>query len=294
MPGAGTPGYSRRVQESLRATFEAVIHGAAAVDLAAGALAIARIGDSELAPGPWLRRLDAIAAELRADVAAGNDGIARARRVLAGLAALGFRGNQDDYYDPRNSFLDQVLVRRTGIPISLAVVAIEVGRRLGVPLAGIAFPGHFLVATDDQNERTFFDPFHGGIEIDTCTMLQRLGQLARQAGRSTPGFVRVPDELVAPAEPTAILARMLRNLVRIYVERADDARALAAVDLLLVVTPDARDDLRTRGLLYERLGCSAAAAADLRRYLELAPGAPDAAAIELRAAKLADVSPTLH
>jgi regulator of sirC expression with transglutaminase-like and TPR domain len=282
------------VQGSLRGELDEIVHGGRTVDLARGALAIARVGHSDLEPEPWLARLDALAESLRAAVSAAPDDVGRARAIVGGLASLGFRGNQDAYYDPRNSFLNDVLERRLGIPISLSIVAIEVARRLAVPVVGVAFPGHFLLAAGAPGARVHFDPFHGGIEVDDAILCRRLGQLARQAGRPAPDLPAVPAEFLAPALPDAILARVLRNLVRIYVERADDSRALACVDLLLVLTPDRVNELRTRGLLYERLGCPAAAVADFRRYLELAPDAADAAAIELRAAKLADVAPTLH
>jgi regulator of sirC expression with transglutaminase-like and TPR domain len=282
------------VQESLRGALSAIVRDHVEVDLGRGALAIARLGHPDLDPAPSLGRLDALADQLLPAVRPAGDALARARAVVGGLGALGYRGNQDDYYDPRNSFLNDVLERRLGIPISLSILAIEVGRRLDVALTGVAFPGHFLLSPAATGPRVYLDPFHGGIEVDEATLLHRLGQLARQAGRPAPDFARVPEEFLAPVGADAILARVLRNLVRIYAERADDAHALAAVDLLLVVTPDGPNELRTRGLLYERLGCPAAAVADFRRYLELAPKAADAAAIELRAAKLADVAPTLH
>jgi regulator of sirC expression with transglutaminase-like and TPR domain len=282
------------MEGTLRGELFEVIRGNGEVDLGRGALTIARIGHPDLEPTPWLARLDALADALRPAVLAAGDDAGRGRALVGGLGTLGFRGNQDDYYDPRNSFLNDVIERRLGIPISLSIVAMEVGRRLGVHLTGIAFPGHFLLAAGTAGRRAYLDPFHGGIDVDEATLLHRLGQLARQAGRPEPAFATVPAEFLAPAAPQTILARVLRNLVRIFVERADDARALAAVDLLLVLTPDGVNELRTRGLLYERLGCPASAVADYRRYLELAPGAPDAPAIELRAAKLADGAPTLH
>lgn len=280
-------------QPEARRQFAEIVAGPdESVDLAQAALLIACEEYPGLDVDRYLRRMEDLAASVALRAVGGGRG--------AGLRALhevlfeeeGFHGNADDYYDPRNSFLNDVLERRLGIPISLSIVAMEVGRRLGVHLTGIAFPGHFLLAAADRH--TYLDPFHGGIEVDDATLLHRLGQLARQAGRPAPELTRVPPDFLTPAAPATILARVLRNLVRIYVERADDARGLAAVDLLLVLTPDGVNELRTRGLLYERLGCPAAAVADFRRYLELAPGAPDASAIELRAAKLADGAPTLH
>lgn len=294
MPPPGAARYSRRVPDTLRDALADLLDAPGDLDLARGALTIARLGHPDLDPAPSLARLDALADALRPEVAAFDDAAGRAAALVGGLARLGYRGNQDDYYDPRNSFLNDVLDRRVGIPISLSILGIEVGRRLGVRLSGIAFPGHFLLAAGSGDRRRYLDPFHGGIEVDDPTLRRRLGQLARQAARPAPDFTRVPEEFLEAVDGRAILARVLRNLVRIYVERADDAHGLSAVDLLLVLTPDAVNELRTRGLLYERLGCPASAAADLRRYLELAPDAPDASAIEVRAAKLADAAPTLH
>ena len=118
--------------------------------------------------------------------------------------------------------------------------------------------------------------------------------LAEQAGRPAPDFQAVPAEFLADASRPAIAGRMVRNLHRIYSQRDDHVRALAAVDLLLVLTPNAPDELRTRGTLYEQLDCPAAAAADFRRYLQLVPKAADAAEVEKRLSRLRDAAPTLH
>jgi regulator of sirC expression with transglutaminase-like and TPR domain len=282
------------VNGNLRSELARVVADGPNADLATGALVIARIAYPHLEPERSLARLDALASEVAPAAARTRPPADRTRALARRLNELGYRGNRDDYYDPRNSFLNDVLDRRLGIPISLGVLAIEVGRRLDVPLAGIGFPGHFLLRGATEEAPLFLDPFHGGIEVDEVGLLARLRALARQAGRQAPDFATVPAELLEPTPAPAILARMLRNLVHIYLQRADDARALAAVDLLLVTSPDAPDELRTRGMLYERVGCPAAAVTDFRRYLELVPTAPDAASIELRAARLADDAPTLH
>jgi regulator of sirC expression with transglutaminase-like and TPR domain len=201
---------------------------------------------------------------------------------------LGFHGNADDYYDPRNSFLNDVLERRIGIPITLAVVLIETGARLGLPLEGVGFPGHFLVRTPGPSGPVLRDPFFAGRVLEQDELLARFRAVVG------PGATKVPPAALARADTGAILTRMLRNLLHVYVEREDHAHALAAVDLLLVLAPDSADDLRARGLLYERLECGAAARADLRRYLELAPDAPDAGAIRERVLRLGRAGTTLH
>lgn len=262
-------------------------------DLARAALEIARIGRPDLDPGSALRMLDALADGLRPrlDGAPGTDAAARQlARYL--FVECGFRGNRDDYYDPRNSFLDDVLARRLGIPISLSVVAIEVGRRLGIRLEGVGFPGHFLVRAPGAGAAVLLDCFSGGAEVGPEELLARLRALAETNGG--PAFAQVPDQFLEPTPTAGILARMLRNLVRIYLERSAHQEALAAVDLLLVLTPRSAEDLRTRARLYERLECFSSAADDLRRYLDMAPGATDAAAVRKALGRLESDAPTLH
>jgi regulator of sirC expression with transglutaminase-like and TPR domain len=205
----------------------------------------------------------------------------------------GFTGNADEYYDVRNSFLNDVLVRRTGIPITLSTVLMEVGSRVGVPFEGVGFPGHFLVRVPaGAGAYLLLDPFHGGQRVEDDELLERLRNLA-DASRG-PEFDAIPPEFLTPTSPRAMLARMLRNLLRIYLERDADAEALLTVDLLLVLTPQGADEIRTRGYLYDRLGCPAPAANDFRRYLELAPQADDVEQIRTRLSRLLDDAPTLH
>jgi regulator of sirC expression with transglutaminase-like and TPR domain len=186
---------------------------------------------------------------------------------------LGFRGNTADYYDPRNSFLNEVLDRRTGIPITLAVVYLEVGWRLELPLAGVGMPGHFLVGyyPPDAPPR-YLDVFAGGLVLDRAACAARLRAQFR-------GFVP-RDEHFAPVSKRQILARMLTNLKQVYAERGDWERALAAIERLLLVQPGALGELRDRGLVHLQRGDLRAARRDLRRYLDLAPRAPDATAVE--------------
>lgn len=278
---------------SLRDRFAAVV-AAGEDDLSGPALEIARIAYPSLDPAPWLAALDELAAGARPLVQAANTPVAAADALARFLfSTQGFRGNTDDYYDPRNSFLNDVLARKTGIPISLSVVMIEVGRRCGLTLHGVPFPGHFLVSVEGPEGPVLMDPFHGGVRLDEDDLLARLRSLASNTPKGPP-FAFVPKEFVAPAEPRTILARMLRNLVRIWQDKDEPALALCAVDLLLVLTPDAPDELRTRGTLYAALECFAAAADDFRRYLELAPEADDAKEVRLRLARLRDAQPTLH
>jgi regulator of sirC expression with transglutaminase-like and TPR domain len=265
------------------------------MDLARAALVIASIDHAPVDEASALAELDALAAGARMRLDGVDDPEARVHALMAFLfRERGFRGNQEQYYDPQNSCLDQVLSRRMGIPITLSIVTIEVAARIGIRLEGVAFPGHFLVRAMLGDGGPLLDPFHGGTTVDDEELLARLRALAQQSERATPEFTRVPPEFLADATRPTILARMLRNMLRIYAQRDDHARALAAVDLLLVLNPDAPEEVRTRGTLYEQLDCPAAAAADFRRYLQLAPKAPDAAEVEKRLARLLDIAPTFH
>jgi regulator of sirC expression with transglutaminase-like and TPR domain len=285
------------VEGSLRRRFERAVAPGDALDLARAALVVASVDHEPVDELTAVTELEVLAAGARVRLQNVSEPYARVSALMDVLfRERGFRGNQDQYYDPHNSCLDHVLARRLGIPITLSVVAIEVGARLGIPLGGVAFPGHFLVRASIEGGAAapLFDPFHGGAGVEHDELLWRLKVLAEQAGRPAPVFERVPAEFLADASRPAILARMLRNLHRVYAQRDDHARALAAVDLLLVLTPNAPEEVRTRGTLYEQLDCPAAAAADFRRYLQLVPKAPDAGEVEKRLSRLLDTVPTFH
>jgi len=276
----------------LRDDFAAVLAASDSPDLGRAALAIARIGYPELEPEPYLAELDALAAAAAARLPAGRSDVEAVRAVAGYLfRERGFRGNEEDYYDPRNSFLNDVLIRRTGIPITLAVVLIETGTRLGLRLEGVGFPGHFLVRAPGEGGPVLLDPFAGGRPVPEPEILARLQALA---GPEAPTITRVPPDAVEPSGTQAILARMLRNLLRIYLERDDPRHALDTIDLLSALVPASPEMLRIRGLLYDRLECFAAALQDLRTYLELAPEAPDAADVRARVSRLSRAAATLH
>jgi regulator of sirC expression with transglutaminase-like and TPR domain len=273
----------------LRDEFAALVAAGERIDLGRATLVIARIAYPSLDPDPWLRRLDALAAGVRPRLPPGAPLAAAVGEVTRYLFdECGFHGNQDDYYDPRNSYLNDVLERRTGIPISLSVLLLEVGARLGLPLEGVGFPGHFLVRVAGRATPVLLDPFFGGRPIDERELLARYRALGGRAAHALP-----PDALDTTATP-GILMRMLRNLLRAYLDRKEHERALAATDLLLVLAPDSADELRVRGLLYEHLECFGAALDDFRRYLDLAPEAGDADHIRERLARLVRMAATIH
>jgi regulator of sirC expression with transglutaminase-like and TPR domain len=195
---------------------------------------------------------------------------------------LGFRGNEQDYYDPKNSLLPDVLDRRLGIPITLALVYCEIARRVGVRARGVSFPGHFLVRVDPpgrDDAPVAVDPFFGGRRLEKYD-LQKLLE------RASPSQELVMAEHLAPASARTMLVRMLINLKWIHATRGDFARALLALDRIICLTPDSVPALRERGMLAARLGAVEAARADLSRLLELVPQAPDANTIRQRLEEL--------
>lgn len=241
----------------------------AEVDLAAAALLIAAEEYPQLPVGAYLHRLDILAEKARDRLA----GETAPTVVLQALLRVlfeeeGLRGNAEAYYDPRNSFLNDVLDRRLGIPLTLSIVLLEVGWRLDLPLRGVNFPGHFLVAYEGETARFLVDPFDAG-RIRFPDEGQEL--LDRVYG----GSVRLQPSFFERAGRRDILARLLSNLKAIYLNARDDRRALQAVERLLLVMPDAADELRDRGILFARAGRVGEAIEDLERYLELSPGAPD-------------------
>ena len=188
---------------------------------------------------------------------------------------LGFSGNQQDYYDPRNSYLNDVLDRKLGIPISLGVIQMELARRMGVPLEGVSFPGHFLVRLPVDGGLLVLDPYHKGRSIDAQELKLR--------ARPHLGGNDIDDQqllqILSPASHRAILARMLRNLKGLYAERETWDKALRCADRLVRLEPNGGDEVRDRGQLYARLGHWSAAREDFARYLHLRPEAADVDAV---------------
>lgn len=195
---------------------------------------------------------------------------------------LGFSGDEQDYYDPRNSYLNEVLDRRLGNPISLAVVQIELAQRLGVPLEGISFPGHFLVRLPLDEGIVVLDPFQKGRSLDAAEL--------RRRARTHLDTHDIDDARLArmlePASHRAILTRMLRNLKGVYVEREQWDKALRCSDRLLTLDIHQPAEYRDRGNYYLRLGHIGAARADLRRYLALVPHADDVDAVSQQLTEL--------
>jgi regulator of sirC expression with transglutaminase-like and TPR domain len=279
-------------------TFDDFAHGDGDLDAALGAALLARDVYPALDPKRLLARFDDLAAPL------GTLGLDRADAHVAAetlshhlYETLGFSGNEADYYDPRNSLLPDVLDRRLGIPISLALVYCEIAKRVGVEAHGVGFPGHFLVRVKGGASEALVDPFFGGKIMGETELGKLLERVASQANAPA----RVTPEMLSRASGRVLLQRWLMNLRSIYLSRNDLPRALLVVDRLVSLTPkDPRGDaaeqtkmlLRDRGLLAARLGANAAAREDLSRVLEMEPSSETAKELREALEKL-DQKPTV-
>jgi regulator of sirC expression with transglutaminase-like and TPR domain len=244
--------------------------------LGEGALWIAAEAYPGLDVPHWLARIETlgrraaerVTPEMPVDAAA-----SAVSRLL--FEELGFRGNTEDYYDPRNSFLNDVLDRQLGIPISLSVVYLAVAAQVGLKAAGVGLPGHFVVVAERDGRRQLLDPFHGGRLLDQAGCQALVAQMRPGGGPLDPRWL-------APVTTRQILVRMLMNLKAVYTALGDWARALGASERILLLVPDAVEELRDRGVLNARLGQASAALRDWEAYLRRAPKASDAAAVRDR------------
>ncbi len=241
------------------------------IPLARAALTIARAEYPHLDVEGYLRRLDALARRVHARVAdPGNTGdtIAALNQVL--FREEGFAGNRENYYDPRNSFLNDVLDRKLGIPITLALVYMEVGQRIGFPLFGVGLPGHFLLKHYDvEGRETLIDVFTGGHIVTAGDCQSRLDEIYA-------GQLRLQPEFLLAVSRRQILTRILNNLKNIYLTTRNLRKALAVVDLVLAIYPRSPEDVKQRAMLRYSVGQMRGAAEDLEHYLKMSPDASDA------------------
>ena len=258
--------------ESIAADFAALVSGDDDhISLAEAALTIARIEYPDLPFGPSVAMLDEFASRVQARLPRLPD----TRQTIPAINFVlfdeaGFHGNREDYYDPRNSFLNDVLDRRTGIPITLALVYMEVGRRIGFPLFGVGMPGHFLLKHyDPDGNELLIDAFDSGRILGAEDCQQRLDHIYS-------GQLPLQPEFLVPVTRRQMLTRMLNNLRGIYLSSRNLKRALAVVDLLLSIYPRSPEDVRQRAGLRYNTGQLRGAAEDLETYLKMAPEASDA------------------
>lgn len=266
------------------------------IDLARACLMIAQDAYPGLEIDRYLGDIERMAIRLRGRLAEGGgaeDRVVALNQFLFG--DLGYVGNTGDYYDPRNSYLNEVIDRRTGIPITLAILYMEVGRRIGLPLAGISFPGHFLVRLKLRRGTLILDPFSGGSPVSEDELRERLQRVIPEGATDRVPVSELPlDQFLEPATNRQILARVLRNLKGIYRETGKPERMLDVLNRMLVVSPDASGELRDRGIVYHKLECYRAALKDLSEYVEREPDAPDGDEVRVRMVELSNLCARLN
>jgi regulator of sirC expression with transglutaminase-like and TPR domain len=244
------------------------------IDIARASLLVACEEYPALDVDGYLRRIDTLAGGVREAAAPSLAGqVTALNRVL--FEEQGFRGNVREYYDPRNSFLNDVIDRRVGIPITLSTVYIAVGRRAGLSVHGVGLPGHFLVRVGGGGEEALVDPFHGGSMLTEADCQQRLDRIYG-------GRVKLAPEMLAACPARALLSRTIRNLKAIYLKEGDLERALRTADLLVLLNPEASEEMRDHALVLAALDCYSLAARELEAYLAAAPQAADAEAVRAR------------
>lgn len=241
----------------------------AEMDLARAVLLVAKEEYPQLSVDLYLARLDQVAEEVKDRLANETASLIVLGEVIDTLyTRRKLSGNREAYYDPRNSFLNDVLDRGVGIPLTLGIVILEVSWRLGLPLEGVKFPGHFLVRYTGSEVRLLIDPFDGGrirFEDDAQQFLDQ----------GYGGMVSMREAFLRPSTKRDILVRLLTNLKGIYTKIGDDRRSLAVVERLLMIMPTAPLVSRSRGMLLAKLGRHEEAARQLEAYLRVSPAADD-------------------
>jgi regulator of sirC expression with transglutaminase-like and TPR domain len=239
------------------------------MNLARAALLVAQEEYPQLSVDLYLARLEQVAEEVKDRLANETAPLVVLDEVIRTLfGRRKFSGNRDAYHDPRNSFLNDVLDRGTGIPLTLGIVLLEVGWRLGLPLEGVNFPGNFLVRYLGSQIRLLIDPFDEG-------KVRFEDQAQELLDQGYGGVVPMQEAFLRVASKRQMLVRLLTNLKGIYVKIGDDRRALAVVERLLMITPTAPIESRSRGVLLARLGRHEEAAKQLEAYLRVYPSADD-------------------
>ena len=253
---------------------DALTNDSSVTTLDLAALELASVEFPRLDLEASLSRLEILAAQIDADLpphATGLEFIKAANHLL--FENQLFRGNEADYYDPRNSCLNSVLSRRLGIPISLSVVYIELARRLSRPVYGVGLPGHFIVVYQDSESRYWIDPFHHGriLSFSDCCIL----------AKETAGVdVRANPAVLAAVSNRQILVRMLSNLKSVYLRGHAFDKARMVLDLLIAAMPDYGEEYRHRGFIHMRQLNYREAKADLETYLRLEPNSPERPQVE--------------
>jgi regulator of sirC expression with transglutaminase-like and TPR domain len=261
------------------------------INLAEAALLIAAEEYRALDIPRYLTKLDDMAAtlkrRLRADISQADTIIAMNRYLFE---ELGFAGDAANYYDARNSFLNEVIDRKRGIPITLAMIYIEIARRIGLPVQGVAFPAHFLVKCPLRDGTVVLDPYAKGASLSFEELRRRVKAL-RNGAEPTKSMVA---GMLITASNREILARILRNLKGIYSHHKDWMKALSATDRIISVMPALAEEYRDRGMIYLNLECFRAALFDFQAYLKMLPVARDAETVREKVAELQTLASRLN
>ena len=240
------------------------------VDLARAALLISGEIYPDLDMKRYLGLLDSMAEDVLRSTPSSGDPRHTAEALSEYLfRQQGFRGNDEDYYDPRNSYLNQVLDRQLGIPITLSLVYIEVGRRIGLPIEGIGLPGHFVVKVVGASDDLFVDPFNGGRLMASHECVEAVQSMFH-------GRVSFSPEHLRPYSSRQLLVRLLGNLKIHYLQQNQLRRALASTDLMVITDPTATNNYKDRAAMLAQIGQHGLAVQDLGKYLEIDPEATDA------------------
>ncbi len=268
---------------------EMVARPDARIELARACLLIAEDAYPDLDVERYMADIDRLAIGLRASLPQDcgvETRVVALNRLL--FDELGYTGNTRDYYDPRNSYLNEVMERKTGIPITLSILYMEIGRRIGLPLEGVSFPGHFLVRLKLRGGVLILDPFVGGEPQSEDDLRVRLERVIPRAAADPIPVAELPlEQFLDAASNRQILARVLRNLKGIYRETDQPERMLQVLNRILVLSPNASAELRDRGYVFQRLEAFRAALQDLTAYLEREPNAPDTEDVRETATELA-------
>jgi regulator of sirC expression with transglutaminase-like and TPR domain len=264
------------------------------IDLAHACFLIAQDAYPALEVERYLGEIERMALRLRGQLpqtVGAEERVAALNEYLFG--ELGFSGNTDTYYDPRNSYLNEVMDRKTGIPITLSILYMALGRRIGLPLEGVSFPGHFLVRLRLRNGVLVLDPFAAGAPQSEEELRERLKRVIPAGALDNTAELPL-DQFLDPATNRQILARVLRNLKAIYRDADKPEQQLDVMNRMLVVAPGSSAELRDRGLVYQRLEAYRAALKDLTQYLEREPNAPDFDDVRVRAMELSALCARLN
>ncbi|MDO8461638.1 MAG: tetratricopeptide repeat protein [Deltaproteobacteria bacterium] len=276
-------------EEAIPQHFSEIIHlPEERIDLSQAALLVAKEQYPDLDIPHYLAKLDELGE--RALTRVGR--VVGPRQIVEGLSHYlfheeGFHGNVEDYYSPTNSFLNDVLDHRAGIPITLSLITIEIGRRAGLPFYGVGFPGHFMVKYSQDNEEVILDPFHKGQIISENECAERL---KRTFGSRLPFH----KKLLRASTKKEILTRMLTNLKMIYLSRKNCEMALRMTNHIVSLNPNSTQEIKERGILYHQLDCVQQAIEDFKTYLVQEPQAVDREAIEQYIRELSKNIPSLH